>query len=99
DSQDRVYIVNGASNPRVKIFDTSGHYLGKIGSYCKISTGEGCVDPDGLGPLELGDGQFPKPEHVSIDSLGNVYVVDRGNVKIKYLFLQRTKKANSLKIG
>lgn len=41
------------------------------------------MDPDGLGPLELGDGQFSKPEHVSIDSLGNVYVVNRGNVKIQ----------------
>ena len=83
DKQDRVYIVDGESNPRVQIFDTHGHFLGKIGSHCQMSTGEGCVDPDGPGPLELGDGQFSKPEHVSIDSQGKVYVVDRGNKRIQ----------------
>jgi hypothetical protein len=68
DSNDRLYIVDGASNPRVQIFDTNGRFLGKIGTYCKMSNGEGCKDPDGSGPLEKGDGQFSKPEHVSIDS-------------------------------
>lgn len=51
-----------------------------------MSTGEGCVDPDGPGPLEVGDGQFSKPEHVSTDSQGNIYVVDRGNKESKFLF-------------
>jgi len=83
DNRDRVYIVDGASNPRVQVLDTNGHFLGKIGSYCQISTGTGCVDPDGSGPLKLGDGQFSKPEHVSIDPKGNVYVVDRGNKRIQ----------------
>ena len=83
DKQDRVYIVDGESNPRVQVLDTDGHFLGKIGSYCQMSTGEGCVDPDGPGPLKLGDGQFSKPEHVSIDSKGHVYVVDRGNKRIQ----------------
>jgi DNA-binding beta-propeller fold protein YncE len=83
DKQDRVYIVDGESNPRVQIFDTDGHFLGKIGSHCQMSTGAGCVDPDGPGPLEVGDGQLSKPEHVSIDSEENVYVVDRGNKRIQ----------------
>ena len=87
DKQDRVYIVDGVSNPRVQIFDTDGHFLGKIGSHCQMSTGEGCVDPDGPGPLELGDGQFSKPEHVSIDSQDKVYVVDRGNKRIQVFAL------------
>ena len=83
DSMDHVYIVDGSSNPRVQIFDSDGKFLGKIGSHCKMSTGEGCIDPDGEGPLDLGDGQFSKPEHVSIDPQGKVYVVDRGNGRIQ----------------
>jgi len=83
DSKDRVYIVFGASNPRVQIFDTNDTFLGKIGSPCKMSTDEGCIDPDESGPLESGDGQLSRPEHVSIDSEGNVFVVDRGNQRIQ----------------
>ncbi|TLX87556.1 MAG: hypothetical protein E6L01_02080 [Thaumarchaeota archaeon] len=83
DSHDHLYLVDGAPNPRIQIFDTDGHFLGKVGSACKLSTGAGCVDPDGVGPLSLGDGQFSKPEHVAIDSEGKMYVVDRGNHRIQ----------------
>ena len=83
DSEDRVYIVDGASNPRVQVFDSVGNFLGKIGTYCKISTAKGCTDPDGSGPLVIGDGQLSKPEHVSIDINGDVYVVDRGNKRVQ----------------
>jgi NHL repeat len=48
-----------------------------------MATGEGCKDADGHGPLEFGDGQPSKPEHVSINSEGNVFVVDRGNQRIQ----------------
>ena len=64
-------------------FSTHGTFLGKIGTACNMSSGEGCKDLDGRGPLELGDGQFSKPEHVSIDAQGNVFVVDRGNKRIQ----------------
>jgi len=45
-------------------------------------------DPDGnfttiIGTSGTGDGQFSKPEHVNIDSSGNVYVVDRGNQRMQ----------------
>ncbi len=60
-----MYIVDGASNPRVQVFDTNGHFLTKVGT-----TGSG-------------DGQFKKPEHVSIDSEGILYVVDRGNARMQ----------------
>jgi DNA-binding beta-propeller fold protein YncE len=83
DSHDHLYVVDGAPNPRIQIFDIDGRFLGKVGSACKLPTGEGCVDPDGVGPLSLGDGQFSKPEHVAIDSEGEMYVVDRGNHRIQ----------------
>src|ERR671925_1689657 len=36
-----------------------------------------------FGTSGSGDGQFSKSEHVNIDSLGNVYVVDRGNQRMQ----------------
>lgn len=83
DPRDHIYLVDGAPNPRIQIFDLYGHFLGKVGSPCLLSTGVGCTDPDGPGPLALGDGQFSKPEHVAIDSEGKMYVVDRGNERIQ----------------
>jgi DNA-binding beta-propeller fold protein YncE len=82
DSKGNVY-VGQLNEPGVQVFDSNGTFLGKIGTPCQMSTGKGCIDPDGPGPLELGDGQFSKPEHVSIDTEGNVFVVDRGNQRIQ----------------
>jgi DNA-binding beta-propeller fold protein YncE len=65
DSKDRIYIVDGASNPRIQIFDAQGHLLGKFGSF------------------GTGDGQLKKPEHLTIDSKGYLYVVDRGNQRMQ----------------
>ena len=36
-----------------------------------------------IGTKGSGDGQLLKPEHVSIDEKGNLYVVDRGNARIQ----------------
>jgi len=36
-----------------------------------------------IGTKGSGDGQLLKPEHVSIDEQGNLYVVDRGNARIQ----------------
>ena len=38
DKNDRVYIVDGASNPRVQIFDTNGHFITKV---VAMGTGDG----------------------------------------------------------
>jgi len=65
DKNDRVYIVDGASNPRVQIFDINGNFITKVGT------------------MGSGDGQMRKPEHVSIDSEGSLYVVDRGNARMQ----------------
>lgn len=36
-----------------------------------------------IGTSGTGDGQLQKPEHVSIDPKGSVYVVDRGNARVQ----------------
>ncbi len=51
---------------------------------CNLSTGVGCIDPDGAGPLELGDGQLlGKPAAIAVDQSGNFYVADSGNARIQ----------------
>ncbi len=65
DKNDYIYIVDGASNPRVQKFFTNGTLVASIGT------------------KGSGDGQLLKPEHVSIDSEWNLYVVDRGNARIQ----------------
>ena len=62
---DMLFMVDGALNPRVQVFDTEGNFTASIGTN------------------GTGDGQFSKPEHVNIDSSGNVYVVDRGNKRMQ----------------
>jgi len=47
-----------------------------------------CKDPDGPGPLALGDGQFHVPFGIAVDSAtffspGGVYVADRSNHRIQ----------------
>lgn len=65
DKNDYLYIVDGASNPRVQKFFINATLVAIIGT------------------KGSGDGQLLKPEHVSIDGKGNLYVVDRGNARIQ----------------
>ncbi|MFQ5439870.1 MAG: hypothetical protein ACE5DL_00245 [Nitrosopumilaceae archaeon] len=68
---------------RIIKFDKNGVELFTIGSWCTISNGQDCVDPDGPGPLELGDGEFFNPEGITFDSLDNFYVTDTWNDRIQ----------------
>lgn len=76
-----VYVVD-SQNHRVQAFDEGGSYLFEFGSHCELSSGTDCVDPDGGGPLQLGDGQFHNPQGVFLDGDGNVYVTDRENHRV-----------------
>jgi 6-bladed beta-propeller len=73
-------------NNRVQKFDLNGTFIRSWGSFCDLSTGQGCLDPDGpAGNLSLGDGQFNYPQGVAIDSnaSNNIYVADSKNNRIQ----------------
>ena len=76
-------IVPGATNNRVQVFDTFGNFKFKFGTSCNIATGSGCTDPDGAGPLELGDGQFNNPHGVAVDSEDNIFVSEVDNDRVQ----------------
>jgi sugar lactone lactonase YvrE len=56
-----------------------------FGSLCRLNEGAagGCVDPDGDGPRQLGDGQFNEPWGVAVDGAGQIYVADTWNGRIQ----------------
>jgi hypothetical protein len=70
-------------NHRIQIFDKNGNFLKKFGTYCNMNTGDACIDPDGDGPLEIGDGQMYYPYSLRVDNYGNVVVADRDNHRIQ----------------
>ncbi|MEM7120152.1 MAG: CARDB domain-containing protein [Pseudomonadota bacterium] len=75
DNAGNIYVAD-LGNRRVQVFDSDGGFLRAFGSFCNLDTSAGCVDPDGGGPLELGDGQFIAPNGLAVDYAGNVYVAD-----------------------
>lgn len=71
-------------NSRVQKFDLNGSFIKAWGSFCDLTSGQGCVDPDGpSGNLSLGDGQFNKPSGIAVDSQ-HVFVVDHNNQTQKF---------------
>jgi hypothetical protein len=71
-------------NHRIQKFDLNGTFIKSWGSFCDLSSGQGCLDPDGpTGNLSLGDGQFNKPSGVAVDS-EYVFVVDHNNQTQKF---------------
>jgi DNA-binding beta-propeller fold protein YncE len=71
-------------NNRVQKFDLNGTFIRSWGSFCDLSTGQGCLDPDGpAGNLSLGDGQFNMPSGIGVDSK-YVFVVDHNNQTQKF---------------
>ena len=78
-------IIADTGNHRIVVVDSGGQLLHTIGSLCRLGEGEasGCVDPDGEGPLQLGDGQFNEPWGVVVGQDGNVFVADTWNGRIQ----------------
>jgi DNA-binding beta-propeller fold protein YncE len=78
----QIYVAD-QNNNRVQQFTRTGSYVTQFGSLCELSSGTGCVDPDGGGPGQLGDGQFNAPIDVASDRYGFLYVADAGNSRIE----------------
>jgi len=74
DISGNVYVTDSANN-RVEVFDSTGAFKKQIGLFGQ--------DPDGPGPLQAPDGTLNTPSGVSVDSSGNVYVVDSGNNRVE----------------
>lgn len=82
DRANNVYVADTFNN-RIQKFDATGKFLGKWGTPCDLQSGKGCVDPDGPGPLKLGDGQFNLPIGIAFDRDGNLYVTDAFNHRVQ----------------
>ncbi len=74
---------------RIQKFTNNGTFVTLWGSECRLDVPlpphfqKNCVDPDGAGPMALGDGQFNGAKGVTTDPLGFVYVVDQNNHRIQ----------------
>jgi DNA-binding beta-propeller fold protein YncE len=77
-----LYVVDSDNN-RIQVFDPNGLPLRQWGSNCNLATTFGCVDPDGAGPLDFGDGQFQEPWGIDVAPDGRVYVADTWNHRIQ----------------
>jgi hypothetical protein len=63
-------------NRRIQWLRENGGFRAKWGSECCLLDGIGCVDPDGSGPLQVGDGQLCSPTGVAVDGNGRILVAD-----------------------
>ena len=82
DSSGNIYVAD-SNNSRIQKFDSAGMFQSKFGTFCWTVTENGCVDPDGGGPLELGDGQFYDPLDIVLDSSENLLVIDSSNHRVQ----------------
>jgi uncharacterized protein (TIGR03663 family) len=77
-----VYVVD-SDNHRVQVLDPNGNLLRQWGGNCNMDSQLGCIDPDGDGPLALGDGQFQEPWGIAVDAEGRSYVADTWNHRVQ----------------
>jgi len=82
---DGARVVVDAGNHRVLVLERDGTLRRAFGSRCDVGQGEasGCVDGDGAGPLELGDGQLNEPWGVAAAPSGDLFVGDTWNHRVQ----------------
>ncbi len=80
----RRYILDTGNN-RVIVLNADGSLALTFGSTCFLSdeVATGCLDPDGAGPLETGDGQFREPWGIAVAADGTIFVSDTWNGRIQ----------------
>jgi DNA-binding beta-propeller fold protein YncE len=78
-------VIADTGNHRIVVVKAEGAEYKVFGSFCDLARPDdsGCVDPDGDGPLERGDGQFNEPWGVAVDGEGTIYVADTWNGRIQ----------------
>ncbi len=78
-------VIADSGNNRILILDKGGNLKLAFGSTCVLEKGaeSGCLDPDGSGSGELGDGQFNEPRGVAVNRQGEIYVADTWNGRIQ----------------
>ncbi len=69
---------------RIVVLDRADRFVRAFGTRCDLSKGlaGGCLDPDGPGPLMLGDGQLLEPWGVAPGPEGGVLVADTWNGRV-----------------
>lgn len=80
-----VYVVD-RGQAQVYIYDSNLNPLSAFGSLCVAPEipGENCIDPDGDGPLEVGDGQFQSPNSIAWDPNSNrLLATDDANDRVQ----------------
>jgi len=79
-----VYVAD-SGNHRIQVFAADGSFLRQWGSSCELYTESlpGCVDLDGDGPLQVGDGQMREPWGIALSPDGKVYVADTWNHRVQ----------------
>ncbi len=78
------YILDTGNN-RVVALNADGSFRAAFGSTCFLEEedSQGCIDPDGNGPRELGDGQFREPWGIAVGADGTIFVADTWNGRIQ----------------
>jgi DNA-binding beta-propeller fold protein YncE len=98
---DGTRLIADSGNDRIVVLNRDGTFRLTFGSRCALTRlpPEGCIDPDGDGPLERGDGQFHEPWGVAADATGEIYVADTWNGRIQVFDAEGTFKSEFGNIG
>ena len=82
---DGARVIADAGNHRIVVLERDGTLRTTFGGKCDVAQADtsGCIDPDGSGPLELGDGQLNEPWGVAVGAAGEIFVSDTWNHRVQ----------------